>query len=404
MIGLGRADMMMVPMDNFAFLLPFFMTVFGGIFLLARLWGHSSATPWGIGYLCAALAFCLPMLRFIPEPVGAIIANALFLTTFFFYGEALTRRFRRNGHRTARLAVAVLSIAALSWSILFRGDLRSELILGDVTLVLLLLPPFLIVFTAARRLADRALLAAVAFVLAETMIRVTVFALSTSAGDSASLGLYFETDYYFFSQLAASIGAFLLALAILGTLVADIVDQYQHAAEHDPLTQLMNRRGFDHVFAREQQDKRMNGAVIVGDLDHFKQVNDRFGHAAGDAVLKTFADVLRHTLPSDAILARFGGEEFVIFLKNHSAGEAAIRADIVRQALVNRSWAGEGLDRRVTASFGVAARAAGDHMIHDAIARADTALYEAKRNGRNRVEVEGNRQDRRRAAQGSLML
>ena len=126
-------------------------------------------------------------------------------------------------------------------------------------------------------------------------------------------------------------------------------------------------------------------AVVVVDLDHFKLVNDRYGHLVGDAVLLRTAETLRSGLRPDSVLARFGGEEFVVLLPDAGPDVARATAERLRAAVEGQPSAVPGQDLRVTASFGVACGAQVELTV--LLAEADRALYAAKQAGRNRVEV-----------------
>lgn len=152
----------------------------------------------------------------------------------------------------------------------------------------------------------------------------------------------------------------------------------REAADTDPLTGLLNRRGFDRIV-----DGHGAGALVYLDLDHFKSVNDAFGHQAGDDVLRDTARALRGAVRDGDVLARFGGEEFVVFLPEADAAEARDVAERARAALEADVAIG---DRRVTASFGVALRAP-ELALARAMERADAAAYDAKQAGRNRVTM-----------------
>jgi diguanylate cyclase (GGDEF)-like protein len=123
------------------------------------------------------------------------------------------------------------------------------------------------------------------------------------------------------------------------------------------------------------------------DLDHFKSINDLYGHAAGDQVLKSFADTMRRQLRQTDLAGRLGGEEFAILLPQTELEAASIFADRLRQGFAALSQQAGGSVFRVTASVGCAALSAADELVDVALARADQALYRAKENGRDRIEV-----------------
>ncbi|MDQ1298152.1 MAG: hypothetical protein QG558_691 [Campylobacterota bacterium] len=161
-------------------------------------------------------------------------------------------------------------------------------------------------------------------------------------------------------------------------------DQLMAMATHDQLTGVYNRHYLvDDLSKRMSQSKRHNEAlsVIMVDIDHFKNVNDTFGHLMGDLILKAVAKVVGESARKEDTAARFGGEEFVLVLDNCTAYDALIKAERLRskiEALMPESIA-------VTASFGVAQLDAHIQQYEELLKNADTALYAAKEEGRNRV-------------------
>jgi diguanylate cyclase (GGDEF)-like protein len=157
----------------------------------------------------------------------------------------------------------------------------------------------------------------------------------------------------------------------------------------DGLTGIANRRGCEDALAHEiARSDRMVApfTLVVADLDDFKQINDRYGHDAGDDVLREFASVLRHTLRESDLAGRWGGEEFVLLLPGTDEQGGAKLAERVRGALRERSFHGrDGASFGVTCSFGVAQHRPGEEE-RQLFSQADRALYEAKRRGKDRIE------------------
>jgi len=154
----------------------------------------------------------------------------------------------------------------------------------------------------------------------------------------------------------------------------------------DPLTKLYNRQKFNDVFdvmlMRRHWKEGNSFGLILMDVDHFKKVNDTYGHQKGDAVLIAVSDILAQTVRTGDVLARWGGEEFVVLLPDVDSEKAAYVAEKLRRAVEGTSISEVGA---VTASFGVTVYAEGDtqeSMMH----RSDGALYRAKEKGRNRIE------------------
>ena len=158
----------------------------------------------------------------------------------------------------------------------------------------------------------------------------------------------------------------------------------------DPVTLIGNRRYFDATLAEELERARGTGegfCLALADLDHFKLVNDRFGHMVGDRILRLFAEILAQNLRGQDRLARFGGEEFALMLPSATLEDATAAAERIRKILEAKHWTlgptGEPVGA-ITASFGVAKLRASETG-EELVKRTDDLLYDAKAGGRNRV-------------------
>lgn len=167
-------------------------------------------------------------------------------------------------------------------------------------------------------------------------------------------------------------------------------DQLMESSRLDPLTQISNRRALMEMLELEFQRCRRYGhslGVLFLDVDHFKGVNDRYGHTLGDRVLQRIVHVIGGiTRPSD-IFGRYGGEEFVVGLVECESEAATQTAERIRMAIERSMITWHGQDIAVTASIGIAMLAPGVSSVDALIRRADRALYEAKAGGRNRVRI-----------------
>ncbi|MGC9797379.1 diguanylate cyclase [Fervidobacterium riparium] len=155
----------------------------------------------------------------------------------------------------------------------------------------------------------------------------------------------------------------------------------------DELTKINNRREFGRLIKEELEHARMDGStfsIILGDLDHFKKINDIYGHLMGDKVLKEVSFILSSHLRSSDSLARWGGEEFVILLPNTYLKEAITIAERLRKAI---NITIDPIIKPISISFGVTQYVDGD-TTDSVLSRVDKALYKAKTRGRNRVEFE----------------
>jgi diguanylate cyclase (GGDEF)-like protein len=159
----------------------------------------------------------------------------------------------------------------------------------------------------------------------------------------------------------------------------------------DPLSGCFNRRGFDQLATREVS-RALRGSqplsVLALDVDHFKRINDEYGHLTGDEVLREMGLLLRETARLGDVVARYGGEEFEILAPDTNHEGAQILADRIQHAFRTRPFAAVGVERAITISIGIASDIArNDQIAPVLIARADEALYVAKRNGRDRTEL-----------------
>ncbi|MFL5866057.1 MAG: diguanylate cyclase [Thermoleophilaceae bacterium] len=179
--------------------------------------------------------------------------------------------------------------------------------------------------------------------------------------------------------------ALVVCVAMFQTVLMRSDVKYRAQAVIDPLTGMLNRKALDQRGAELEQQSLITGqpiGLIVGDIDHFKRVNDSHGHAAGDGVLKDVAYEMRKQLRAFDLFYRIGGEEFLILLPGADLSRAALLAEQLREAIAAEPRGGHA----VTMSFGVAASTAEAGFKYAAVfAEADGRLYEAKRSGRNRV-------------------
>lgn len=200
---------------------------------------------------------------------------------------------------------------------------------------------------------------------------------ATMAAYRAIMGLFLPSVY-----VATGVAAVLV-------VAGDLAHQLRRQMRHDPLTNVLNRRGLEEAAVRAMAHARRHGrplALVICDLDGFKALNDGHGHIAGDAALRGFAQLLTMAVRRDDIVARLGGDEFGLLLTETDAAAAAevmerVRAEIGCLILPHAPVA------ELRASFGVADLRSDDTHLDDLVARADTALYDAKRDGKDRVAI-----------------
>lgn len=202
---------------------------------------------------------------------------------------------------------------------------------------------------------------------------------------------FYRTLYLNISFMSLPAGYAGVAILTLFMIASDLSAEMKELAISDQLTGTLNRRGFGEQAAAAYATARRTGrpvSVVMTDIDRFKQINDEFGHAAGDVALSCFAGILKANRRDEDICARVGGEEFALVLPGAGLKEAADIASELRTQVESGPIDLNGKEVTMTASFGVAALADGDTCLSDAVSRADTALYRSKREGRNRIDLE----------------
>ena len=222
--------------------------------------------------------------------------------------------------------------------------------------------------------------------------RIDDITATTSQGSELNLTI----GYYPFITDGQLVGAFILIRDV--TAETQLQGKYKDKASKsitDPLTGLFNRSHFEEYMRNEEpritslpagSDHR-NLSIIMGDIDYFKKINDKYGHPAGDFVIKTVAQIFQKTFRKTDIICRYGGEEFLVILPASDVQGTIVAAEKARDAIEKFQFDFEGSTIPVTMSFGVAQLIVGQELGKDTISRADAALYQSKHNGRNQVSM-----------------
>lgn len=205
---------------------------------------------------------------------------------------------------------------------------------------------------------------------------------------------HFGNDLLTVFAKATMLEGVLFSVAMPMSLIALVREEYQasllETSRTDHLTGLSNRRGFF-----EGGEKALKGAIrraqpvslLAFDLDHFKAINDRYGHGVGDRVLTLFAETASDLAGAEAVAGRLGGEEFALLLVNTTGNDARAVGEAIAKAFEQKVATDGGLTTRATVSIGVAESKAQDTELRHLLSAADRALYRAKSLGRNRVEL-----------------
>lgn len=340
---------------------------------------------YALGIVDVALEFILPR-QTDPTPVAVgIFLVFLIGQTFCLIGVA--RHYRVPPPWIGVAAISTLSILAIP--LIFTLEYASPLRSLAYQLPYFAMHSLIVVtiFRSGRRQAlDLLLMALTAFTALLYLVRPLIIWI---VGTASTPQGYMGTTYAAISQSVGAVTLIAMALVLLLVIMRDTAAEMNARSETDSLSGALNRRGFDAHAERLLAQAQRTGAPIVlvaADLDHFKAINDGFGHAAGDAVIAHFASLLRRSVSETAVVSRLGGEEFAVLLPGANIAHGRRYAESVRIELAAVPLSGLGIDQRVTASFGVAQAMPGDTLF-DLSRRADAALYRAKASGRNQVSA-----------------
>lgn len=346
------------------------------------------ARHWSVSMLCVAVASVLYGLRgIVPEALSMVVANAAAMgaTALIYYGG----RAFFDQPRHARLLISALLLANIGLFYCFYvKDLYAirVVIFSAVSGVLLFLfgldilrhrprdsgrAKFPYLFTAITVIFDALV----------SLARIINAVLNPGGGGDFLAptplnALYFSTHGLL--AICISVGFILMLNERLHALL-------EHQLSHDPLTNAYSRSMIFELTQRELSTARRPVSLLLLDIDHFKQANDNLGHQGGDQVLKHFVHTLSASLRSNEPLGRYGGEEFIVLLRDADAQSAAITAERLRQCVAEAPYRHAQGEYPITTSIGHATAHA-QESLEQLLQRADAALYRAKREGRNRVE------------------
>lgn len=344
----------------------------------------------GASFLAIGAGFLLQYFTVYSFAASKLAANLLFLVGGMGFAIGGLARFDCRPPIFATSLFALGGFAGFTWFLLVEPDITWRIYainfaFGAITLTM----AAELRHAPRRNFVDNILLGLLVFYGINFFVRPVV--VIWIDGPYKSYDNFHQSLYWITLTFSASLFLLIFALSLITAIALDVMDELRLESHTDPLSGLLNRRGFEQGVAEALQAgrrKRMAVTLVVCDLDHFKSVNDTYGHAAGDYVIMTFADCLRRCIGPNQIVGRIGGEEFAVLLRGGDRNSGRLLAEGVR--------AGFGLlpvphlpgDMRFSASFGVAEWREGE-TVAELFMRADRALYEAKKAGRDRVRVDG---------------
>lgn len=350
-----------------------------------------SARWMAIGYLLGMVYFVIEFsIPYFANAVPVVVlAFATMLAGIVAFNIAIARKY--DVTPPLRLLIGFLVAATVTVSLVQDMPRQSllRMMAYQLPYAILTLVALGIVWTSKlkRQRLDYALMALLAATSAQFATKP--FIAQTLGGWGASPQAYSQSSYAAVSQALGSVFLVAIALLIMVMIVRDVLADVTTKSETDALSGLLNRRGFEYHARGTLRRAFRHGmpvSLVIADLDHFKSVNDSFGHACGDRVIEVFATILREAANGDHVVGRIGGEEFAILLPGVNLTAARLLAEGTRSAFGALPIEGLPASYRCTASFGVAELHPGAGF-EELMQRADEALYDAKKGGRDCVRV-----------------
>lgn len=366
-------------------------TVLAG--LLALTWLQNRNVPafgmWTISFaLCAAAAAFVVTQDSLPGFLAIDIANALRFLAFGIAWQAARSFAGRKGNWALALAPAILWLAGSGLSLL-GDDLRLRILTSSPVVAIAAFGIALELWRASPRAPWIARVAAALLLIHGSVFLARFVFVVLTVGSKLEPGSSIAGPFHPIAILEGLVLAVALAFLLMSAAKDKIGQEHREAALVDPLTAVLNRRGFEAEAERMLLRAARDGsstALLLLDLDHFKSVNDSWGHAVGDLALRAVAKTMTAELRGGDVIGRLGGEEFVIALAGNRTNQAAVLAERVRRSVAALPIRGGEASVDLTVSIGVAAHR-GATSLDKLMAHADAALYRAKAAGRNRVEL-----------------
>lgn len=380
-----------------ALIIPTLSGIFSAaLFLLARHQADRVVERAAWSYAGFAVGMSLQYFEPFGFELSRFLSNAIFLGSMVLLSTALMARHGRRAPLKSMCAITAISLTVLAAGLVGEPNLSLRVAAASLGFAAVSgLLAYKLWRAGAQTLVDRLLLGSVAFISAGSVIRpAVIFLLQGGLGTEQ---LFFQSLYWLSLVLSAVFFLSVIALTLISSASLDTIEALRTEAGTDMLSGVFNRRGFEQGAIRLIRKAERQGqpvSLVLTDLDHFKQVNDHFGHACGDAAIRQFAACLTARAGADAVVGRLGGEEFAILASGATAQAARLMAEGMRMGLAMCELDFMPAGRRLTASFGVAQRVPSDTLA-GLIDRADQALYAAKAAGRDRVRVSAEAEEER---------
>lgn len=376
----------------FALIAPACVALFG--FALLTCWYVQRRQPQAVfllwffgGFIALSTALAAQSLMTNSQLTQSALATAcLYLMGFWLLAQGMSLRLRGRGVSViCGLIIGLVGLAVVFYYTQFESDRRIRIQSLAITMALmqaLALPAFLQAKPAQDWVEH---LVRGTYVVNVVYALFRPFAVNWISMDEAHE--LTRSGYWALVQATALLFSMLFTVGLIACSVRDMVTNLRDERNRDPLTRLLNRRAFMEAAQPLLADRRQAPwALVAVDIDHFKRINDNWGHAAGDQVLVQLGPLLLKQVREKDLIARFGGEEFMLLLNRVQMSEAHAIVDRMREQMKTQEFDHLPERLRMTASFGIVPVGSIEELA-GALSQADDLLYEAKRSGRDCVQT-----------------
>lgn len=373
--------------SDFVLLIPLcliFIGVFSGILWLQQ--RHFPTLKWlSISAICAGTGLLLQsVIPFAEIYKWAFWLAFIYLGTFIALTQAIALRFNSQIFWPFCLAVVFLNQIGIFYYSWIDAEVSVRFAINGLSIVLIFSHILPEVYRARPKHQFDVWLKRSVFVLMICLLGREIYLIYLTFNVSPAFD-YTQSYIGFLTQFIGLFFQLLFAALLIGTGIQDTLLALDKERSSDDLTGMLNRRAFfEKAIQYLNDDNEVANVLFICDIDYFKQVNDQYGHAAGDQVLKFFSAKISSVLYSDDLIARIGGEEFAGILHDVSLGEARHIIERMQQKL-NKETVSSQVPVQVTASFGLV-MLSNYERLEDALKHADQLMYQAKLAGRNSIQ------------------
>lgn len=342
-----------------------------------------------VSYVMSSLAFLIQDVGpSLPMDLNRLPANVCFLLAACLLIGAVLRRYGLRIPYLAFAAIVIAGTAGMWWFLVEQPSLTWRIYLINFLLgTVAAIGAVKLRNVEKRHAIDRLLFWVTVISAANFYLRPAIIMLVVGTFDD--FGSFQQSLYWTTVQFTQALISIMFALSLMVAIAIDLIGELKREANTDKLSGLLNRRGFEQEGAAllaRCREQNLSACLMIADLDHFKQINDNWGHAAGDRVIGLFGQQIAAQASGYMVAGRIGGEEFAVIVPGIGLGAARRFAEALRTGLAERAAGNLPRGLAPTVSVGLCLSTPGAEL-YDLMRQADEALYRAKALGRDQVQV-----------------